>query len=79
MDTSSNNYGDECNECLAKDEEIKRLKTALENMAFAYTNKDEDTPHDFEISALKTAIEILPDCKFLPKFKDIIGLYGDGD
>lgn len=36
-----------------------RCLEALADLLFAYINKDADTPHGFEIDAVKAAIEIL--------------------
>lgn len=41
-----------------KDKRIAELEKALEEMVFAYINKDEDCPHSFEIDALKIASKV---------------------
>ena len=38
---------------------IQELEKALFDMVFAYCNKDEECPHDFEVYALKNAKELL--------------------
>ena len=43
----------------AQEKELNRVKKALAHMWFAYENKDEDCPHDFEKNAVKEAQEIL--------------------
>ena len=43
----------------AQEEELHRVKKALAYMWFAYVNKDEYCPHDFEENAVKEAREIL--------------------
>ena len=42
-----------------QEQELNRVKKALAHMWFAYANKDEYCPHDFEVSAEKEAQEIL--------------------
>ena len=45
--------------CMKLEEENKRYREALKEMVFAYENKDEDMPHQFEIEAMKTAKQAL--------------------
>ena len=42
-----------------QEQEFSRVKKALVHMWFPYVNKDEYSPHDFEVSAEKEAQEIL--------------------
>lgn len=39
----------------------QELEKALFDMVFAYCNKDDEAPHDFEIEALKNAKRLLTD------------------
>ena len=53
----------------AQEKELHRVKKALAHMWFAYVNKDEYCPHDFEENAVKEAQEILgPWEKCMPKY-----------
>jgi hypothetical protein len=47
--------------------EMAALKEALNNMYFAYVNKDDEFPHDFEIDAVNESEELL---KITNKLKD---------
>lgn len=38
-----------------------KLQEALYELVFAYTNKDEDFPHTFEIEAIKEAVNLVRD------------------
>jgi hypothetical protein len=40
-------------------ESVKEIKIALANMWYAYVNKDENTPHQYELEAVKMAEKIL--------------------
>jgi hypothetical protein len=40
---------------------VAELRSALQEMTFAYTNKDPDFPHQFEADAIRLAAELLPD------------------
>lgn len=42
-------------------DELKEFKIALAKMWFAYINKDEDYPADYEIDAISTARRLLGD------------------
>ena len=53
----------------AQEKELNRIKKALAHMWFAYVNKDEYCPHDFEENAVKEAQEILgPWENCMPKY-----------
>jgi hypothetical protein len=42
-------------------EEVAELRSALQEMTFAYANKDPDFPHQFEADAIHLATKLLPD------------------
>jgi hypothetical protein len=48
------------------------LLCLLSDLLFAYVNKDEDNPHDFEINAVNQAVDVLlkeyPGTKYSKKF-----------
>ena len=54
-------------QAILKAQEVPTLLKALEDMLFAYVNKDGEFPHGFEVEAVEQAEEILQNMKGLAK------------
>lgn len=51
-------------------EKIKELKEVLADLLFAYINKDDEFPHDFEYIAVEKTVKILLENKDFSKYSE---------